>query len=107
MNIMLVTVTERTREIGIRKSIGAKRKDILTQFLIESIVISGLGGILGIIVGWGGSKLLSSLLGINTVVDLNVIVMAFAFAVFVGIFFGMYPANKAAKLTPIDALRFE
>lgn len=107
MNIMLVTVTERTREIGIRKSIGAKRRDILTQFLIESIVISGLGGIIGIIVGIGGSKLLSSLTSITTVVSLNVILMAFAFAVFVGIFFGMYPANKAAKLSPIEALRFE
>jgi len=107
MNIMLVTVTERTREIGIRKSLGAKRRDILTQFLIESIVISGLGGLLGIAFGWGGSRLLTSLAGINTVVNLDVILLAFAFAVFVGIFFGIYPANKAAKLNPIEALRSE
>ncbi len=107
MNIMLVSVTERTREIGIRKAIGAKRKDILRQFLIEALVVSCAGGIIGIILGIGGSRVLGSVISIQTVVSLKIMVLAFGFSVLIGIIFGLYPANKAAKLNPIEALRFE
>lgn len=107
MNIMLVTVTERTREIGIRKAIGAKRRDILGQFLLESATISGVGGVLGILIGLGGNSLLSSLVGIKTQSSLVILAVAFSFSLVVGIFFGLYPANKASKLKPVDALRFE
>lgn len=106
MNIMLVTVTERTREIGIRKAIGAKRKDILRQFLIEAIVVSSAGGIIGVIVGIGLSSIIGSMMSMATAVSISVVGIAFGFAVMVGIVFGMYPANKAAKLNPIEALRF-
>lgn len=107
MNIMLVSVTERTREIGIRKAIGAKKSDILTQFLIESVVLSGMGGILGLITGIVGSNLISGLIGFETVISPRILIIAIAFSVFVGIFFGIYPANKAARLNPVDALRYE
>lgn len=107
MNIMLVTVSERTREIGIRKAIGAQRKDILIQFLIESSVISCLGGIVGIIFGIVVNNLISGVMGIKAVMNLQVILLAFGFSLGVGIFFGMYPANKASKLKPVDALRYE
>ncbi|MTI66353.1 MAG: FtsX-like permease family protein [Firmicutes bacterium] len=107
MNIMLVSVTERTKEIGIRKSIGAKRKDILNQFLLESAVISGLGGIVGILTGIGGSSLLKVLVGLNTSISISILIISFGFSLVVGVFFGMYPANKASKLEPVDALRFE
>ncbi len=107
MNIMLVSVTERTREIGIRKAIGAKKRDILIQFLIESIVLSGIGGIFGIIVGIGGALLVGSITNIDVAFSLNVIWLAFGFSVIVGVFFGIFPANKAASLKPIEALRFE
>lgn len=107
MNIMLVTVTERTREIGIRKAIGAKRRDIMRQFLLESATISGVGGIIGLLVGLGGNNLLSSLAGIKTQSSLPILVIAFSFSLVVGIFFGLYPASKASKLKPVDALRFE
>lgn len=107
MNIMLVSVTERTREIGIRKAIGAKRKDILRQFLIEALVVSCAGGIIGIILGIGGSRILGSVMSIQTAVSLKIIAIAFGFSVLIGIVFGIYPANKAAKLNPIEALRFE
>jgi len=107
MNIMLVTVSERTREIGIRKAIGAKRSSILTQFLIESSVISGIGGILGIIFGMVVNNLLSNALDITTVVNPQIISLAFIFSLVVGVFFGIYPANKASKLKPVDALRYE
>ncbi len=107
MNIMLVSVTERTREIGIRKAIGARRRHILTQFLIESAVISTLGGLLGILLGvWLGSAL-GNLLGITAAADMGTIIFAFVFSLAMGLFFGYYPANKASKLNPIDALRFE
>ncbi|MDB4866861.1 MAG: FtsX-like permease family protein [Cohnella sp.] len=107
MNIMLVSVTERTREIGIRKAIGAKKRDILTQFLIESMALSGLGGILGIGIGVGAAQLVSSMLKMQVAFSLNIILIAFVFSVLIGVIFGMFPANKAAKLKPIEALRFE
>ncbi|MDK2986096.1 MAG: putative transport system permease protein [Clostridia bacterium] len=107
MNIMLITVTERTREIGIRKAIGARRRDILIQFLIESAVISGLGGIIGIIVGLAGNKVLNLLAGMNTKTTISIIILSLAFSLVVGMFFGIYPANKASKLKPVDALRYE
>lgn len=108
MNIMLVTVSERTREIGIRKSIGAKRRSIITQFLIESAVISCLGGIIGIVLGVGGSHFICKALTLDAVPlaeQAKVIFGSFAFSALIGIFFGLYPANKAAKLNPIEALR--
>ena len=107
MNIMLVSVTERTREIGIRKAIGAKRKDILLQFMLESAVISGIGGILGVLIGIGGSYGLTRLAGISTSIVPNTLIIAFLFSIGVGMFFGIYPANKASKLKPVDALSFE
>ncbi|WJH34113.1 ABC transporter permease [Paenibacillus sp. CC-CFT747] len=108
MNIMLVTVSERTREIGIRKSIGAKRRTILFQFLVESAVISGLGGVCGLLLGIGISTGISySFPSITTKISLAVSLGAFLFSVLVGIIFGLYPANKASKLRPIDALRFD
>jgi len=107
MNIMLVSVTERTREIGIRMAIGARGSDVLTQFLIESIVMSILGGALGVAIGVGGANLLGNTMGWSTVIDSQTVVIALIFSAGVGIFFGFYPARKAAALNPIDALRFE
>ncbi|NLB81590.1 MAG: FtsX-like permease family protein [Clostridiaceae bacterium] len=107
MNIMLVSVTERTREIGIRKAIGARRRSILTQFLIESIVVSLLGGFIGILFGIAGTDIIGKLIKIETTVSLSVIIMATSFSMGIGVFFGWYPANKASKLNPIEALRFE
>jgi len=110
MNIMLVSVTERIREIGIRMSIGAKERDILLQFLAEAIVLSLLGGLIGIGLGVGVSKLLKYIpifASINTVVSMSSVILAFAFSGSVGIFFGFYPARKASKLDPIEALRYE
>jgi putative ABC transport system permease protein len=106
MNIMLVTVSERTREIGIRKSIGAKRRNILMQFLIEATVISGLGGIIGLLLG-SGLSLAWPLINPKqpTQLSLEVGLYSFLFSVGVGMIFGLYPANKASKLRPIDALR--
>jgi putative ABC transport system permease protein len=110
MNIMLVSVTERIREIGIRMSVGAKERDILMQFLAEAIVLSMLGGILGIALGVGVSKLLKYVpmfSTITTVVTPGSVLLAFLFSASVGIFFGFYPARKASKLDPIEALRYE
>jgi putative ABC transport system permease protein len=107
MNIMLVSVTERTREIGIRKALGARYQNILLQFLIEAIVISVTGGVLGIVLGIGASYGISSIAGWKTVISSLAIVAAFAFSVFIGLFFGIYPARKAALLDPIEALRYE
>lgn len=107
MNIMLVSVTERTREIGIRKALGAKHSDILIHFLIEALVISCLGGAVGIAIGISGSVLVSKLVGFSTVVSVNMLLIASVFSILVGVGFGIYPANKAALLNPIDALRYE
>ena len=107
MNIMLVSVTERTREIGIRMSIGARGRDILTQFLIEALVLSLLGGIVGIILGTSGSAIISKLAKWPTIVTPFSIILSFGFSIAIGIFFGFYPARKAAMLNPIDALRYE
>ncbi|AEE96693.1 ABC transporter permease [Mahella australiensis] len=107
MNIMLVSVTERTREIGIRKAVGAKKADILWQFLIESVVLTGVGGVMGILLGIGGGNLLGSILSMPTATSLQIILLSFGFAVGIGILFGIYPANRAANLNPIEALRYE
>ncbi|MCX6132693.1 MAG: ABC transporter permease [Ignavibacteriales bacterium] len=107
MNIMLVSVTERTREIGIRMSIGARSRDILTQFLIEALVLSLLGGIIGIILGTTGSSVISKIAKWPTIVTPFSIILSFGFSIAIGIFFGFYPARKAAMLNPIDALRYE
>jgi putative ABC transport system permease protein len=107
MNIMLVSVTERTREIGIRMAIGARGSDVLTQFLVESIVMSVLGGAVGLAVGIGGAKLLAHFTGWSTAVSVNAVVLAIGFSAAVGVFFGFYPARKAAGLDPIQALRYE
>ncbi|MCL6585080.1 MAG: ABC transporter permease [Anoxybacillus sp.] len=107
MNIMLVSVSERTREIGIRKAIGAKRRDILLQFLIEAIVLSSLGGIVGIMLGFAGGKLLAAMAGITISYSFSVSLIAFFFSLVVGVVFGVFPASKAAKLDPIQALRYE
>lgn len=107
MNIMLVTVTERTREIGIRKAIGAKDSDILRQFLFEAILMSGLGGIIGVAAGIGAAQIIAKMTTFTTVLQIQSITMAMLFAASVGVFFGYYPAWRAAKLNPIDALRYE
>ena len=107
MNIMLVSVTERTREIGVRMAIGARRRDILVQFVIESISLSLLGGIMGIFMGIGGSWALAEFFGWNTFIAPGSVALSFLFAFAVGIFFGIYPARKASLLRPIEALRYE
>lgn len=107
MNIMLVSVTERTREIGIRMAIGANYRTILTQFLLESLMICTLGGLTGIIFGIGGAWLASQAAGIQVVITPGIIILAFSFASITGIFFGLYPARKAASLKPVEALRHE
>lgn len=107
MNIMLVSVTERTREIGIRKALGATYRIILLQFLIEAVVISVTGGLVGILVGIGGAKVIAMIAGWNTVIAPFAIIGAFGVSVIIGVFFGIYPARKAALLNPIDALRYE
>jgi putative ABC transport system permease protein len=105
MNIMLVTVTERTREIGIRKAIGAPKAAILSQFLSEAVLLSLIGGIAGVAVGLIGSRF--KIVGVKPIVSPTSIIEAFVVAVAVGVFFGLYPANRAASLRPIDALRYE
>jgi putative ABC transport system permease protein len=111
MNIMLVSVTERTREIGIRKAVGARRGDILTQFLVESAALSLLGGLLGIALGWAIATGLGHVqLGNNSitpVVGLDSILLATLFSAAIGLFFGIYPAMRAASLAPVEALRYE
>jgi putative ABC transport system permease protein len=107
MNIMYVSVTERTREIGLRMSIGGKGKDILMQFLIESIMLSVLGGVIGIILGYLAASVVGSLMSWPIVVTTKSVILAFAVCSIIGIFFGWYPARKASNLNPIDALRYE
>lgn len=107
MNIMLVSVTERTREIGIRIAVGARRHDILLQFLVEAIVLSLSGGCLGIVLGVVGSQVISAFVHWPTIISLRAILLAFLFAILIGIFFGLYPARRAASLDPIEALRYE
>jgi putative ABC transport system permease protein len=107
MNIMLVSVTERTREIGIRKALGATRFNILLQFLIEAVVLCTLGGIVGIALGAGGASIMSKTAGWSTQISTTAIVLAFAFSAFVGVAFGVWPARRAAVLDPIVALRYE
>ena len=107
MNIMLVSVTERTREIGIRKSLGAKKKDIMRQFVIEAGTTSALGGVIGIAFGAAVAVALGQVIGIDAQPSLSAVGLSFGVSVFIGVFFGFMPANKAAKLNPIDALRYD
>jgi putative ABC transport system permease protein len=105
MNIMLVTVTERTREIGIRKALGAQKSDIVTQFLAEAMLLAALGGVIGVAVGVGIGNLESATM--KPIVSPGSVVVSFGVSVLIGIFFGAYPANRAAALTPMEALRYE
>ena len=107
MNIMLVSVTERTREIGIRKALGANKRAILFQFLIEALVLCFLGGVLGVAGGWGGARLITEMAQWDTAISGAAVATALGFSVFIGLFFGIWPAQRAAKLDPIDALRHE
>jgi putative ABC transport system permease protein len=107
MNIMLVSVTERTREIGIRLAVGARSNDVLVQFLIEAVTLSLLGGAVGVAAGIGFGKVIGLVAGLTVVVDPLIVVVSFVFSGAVGIFFGFYPARKASRLNPIDALRYE
>jgi putative ABC transport system permease protein len=107
MNIMLVSVTERTREIGIRMAVGARERDILSQFLIEAVILALTGGAVGILLGAGGAVLTSQLAGWTTVISLSAVFLAFGFSAAVGVFFGFYPARKASRMDPIEALRYE
>jgi putative ABC transport system permease protein len=107
MNILLVSVTERTKEIGLRMAVGAKRKHILLQFLTEAIIMTSIGGIVGIAVGIGGAKLLTTMIGWPAIISPEAVIIAFFFSLVVGIFFGLYPANKASKMNPIEALHYE
>lgn len=107
MNIMLVSVVERTREIGTRKAIGAKRRTILLQFLIEAASVSAVGGAIGVLFGYLGAFIVEKFFSTTIVISSNVVLGSFIFSLVVGLVFGIYPANKASKLNPIDALRFE
>lgn len=107
MNIMYVSVTERTREIGLRMSVGARGIDILNQFLIEAILLSVTGGVIGVLLGVGISVMLQQLLHISTRIESWSIIMSFAVCTLTGVFFGWYPAKKAAQLDPIEAIRYE
>jgi macrolide transport system ATP-binding/permease protein len=107
MNIMLVSVTERTREIGLRKAIGANNKDILTQFLIEAVLMSFIGGLAGTALGSGSAVLITLISGWSVRVSLSSVILATVFSLIVGIVFGLWPAKQASRLNPIEALRYE
>lgn len=107
MNIMLVSVSERTKEIGIRKAIGADRKSILQQFLLEAVVLSSMGGLAGVVIGIGLAELVSATAGLTISLSFSITALAFLFSLFIGVIFGVFPANKASKLNPIQALRYE
>jgi len=107
MNIMLVSVTERTREIGLRMAVGAQSRDILAQFLIESVTLSLIGGLIGVIMGLSGAVVIAMFGEWPTVIEIESVILAFGFSAAVGVFFGFYPARKAARLDPIEALRYE
>ena len=107
MNILLVSVTERTKEIGLRMAVGAKRRHILLQFLVEAIIMTAIGGSVGVAAGIGGAKLLTTLVGWPTIISPEAVGIAFLFSLIVGVFFGLYPANKASKMNPIEALHYE
>ena len=107
MNIMMVSVTERTKEIGIRKAIGARRRNILLQFLVEAIILSLLGGIIGVIVGVGIGNIIATLMNISMGIPWMWVILGLVFCSFIGIVFGIWPAAKASKLDPIESLRYE
>lgn len=107
MNMMLTNISERTKEIGLRKAIGAKNREITNQFLLEAIVLTLIGGIIGILLGWGLSSIASSLIGFDSILSIRSIILGLGICAFIGIVFGYYPAKKASKLNPIDALRHE
>ncbi|HIC15889.1 MAG TPA: FtsX-like permease family protein, partial [Gemmatimonadetes bacterium] len=107
MNIMLVSVTERTREIGIRKALGATRRAIMTQFVVEASTLCLLGGVLGVGLGYGAAEMTTRIAELNTVVSPQVVALALAISALIGLFFGIWPARRAAILDPIDALRYE
>ena len=107
MNILLVSVTERTREIGLRMAVGAKRAHILLQFLIEAVIMTAIGGLVGVATGIGIARLFTAMIGWPTIINTDAVIAAFLFSLAVGLFFGLYPANKASKLNPIEALRYE
>lgn len=107
MNIMLVSVTERTREIGIRMAVGARSRDIMLQFIVEAVVMAASGGLIGILLGMGSSILLKSLVQLPALIRPDIVAIAFLVSGSVGVFFGFYPARKAANLDPIEALRYE
>lgn len=107
MNILLVSVTERTREIGLRMAVGAKRAHILLQFLIEAVIMTAIGGALGVGVGIGVARLMTNMMGWPTIINTEAVAASFLFSLIVGLCFGLYPANKASKLNPIEALHYE
>ena len=107
MNILLVSVTERTKEIGLRMAVGAKRRHILLQFLVEAIIMAPIRGFVGVAAGIGGAKLLTTMVGWPTIISPEAVGIAFLFSLIVGVFFGLYPANKASKMNPIEALHYE
>jgi putative ABC transport system permease protein len=107
MNIMLASILERTREIGVRRAIGARKKDVIRQFLVEAVLISVVGGLIGVFFGFGMSRLIAWAAGWSTIMTISSILLAFLFSVSVGLVFGIFPAMKAARLDPVEAIRHE